>query len=57
MEKIATRLAGLLGERQIIDDSMYDIYHYGMLRLLEFGQDFFSVFFYVLGWGLIKDGL
>lgn len=34
MEKIAAKLAGLLVKRQIIEDSMYDIYHYGMLRML-----------------------
>ena len=57
MEKIATRLAGLLRERQIIDDSMYDIYHYGMLRMLEIGTAFFSSLLICLSMGMIKEGL
>lgn len=57
MEKIAAKLAGLLVKRQIIEDSMYDIYHYGMLRMLEIGTAFFSSLLICLGMGMMKEGL
>lgn len=57
MEKIATKLAGLLIEKQIIEDSMYDIYHYGVLRMLEIGAAFFSSILICLSMGMIKEGL
>lgn len=57
MEKIATKLAGLLVERQVIEDSMYDIYHYGMLRMLEIGATFFSSLLICLSMGMMKEGL
>lgn len=57
MEKIAAKLAGLLVERQVIEDSMYDIYHYGMLRMLEIGAAFFSSLLICLSMGMIKEGL
>lgn len=57
MEKVAAKLAGLLVERQVIEDSMYDIYHYGMLRMLEIGAAFFSSLLICLSMGMIKEGL
>ncbi len=57
MEKLAAKLAGLLVERQVIEDSMYDIYHYGMLRMLEIGAAFFSSLLICLSMGMIKEGL
>lgn len=57
MEKIAAKLAGLLVERRVIEDSMYDIYHYGMLLMLEIGAAFFSSLLICLSMGMIKEGL
>lgn len=57
MEKFAAKLAGLLVERRIIDHSEYDIYHYGMLRMLEIGAAFFSSILICLSMGMMKEGL
>lgn len=57
MEKIAARLTGILLERHIIDKSMYDIYKYGFLSLLEIGSALLTSTLICLGMGMIKEGI
>ena len=40
MEKLSIRIADLLLKKQCIEESMYNIYQYGMQMTLEIGLSF-----------------
>ena len=47
MEKIAHRIADILVREKIISGSMFEIYQYGLLRMLEMGGVIIQRFCYV----------
>lgn len=57
MEKIATKLTDLLIENNVINNSMYEIYQYGFLRMLEIGGAFLTGVVICFGMGMLKEGV
>ncbi len=57
MEKIANRIARILVREKIIDDSMLEIYQYGLVRMMELGAAVFTSFLICLGLGMIREGI
>ena len=57
MEKLANRLAQMLVRENLINDSMLDIYEYGLLRMLELGGAVLTSLVICLSMGIIKEGI
>lgn len=57
MEKIAERLAKLLVRENVISDSMFEIYQYGLVRMLEIGAAALTGFGMCLTMGMLKEGI
>lgn len=57
MEKIADRIAQMLIRERIIDNSMLEIYQYGLIRMLELGGAVLTSLLICLGMGMVKEGI
>lgn len=57
MEKIANRIAQILVREHVINDSMLEIYQYGLIRMLEIGGAVLTSFLICLGLGMVKEGI
>ena len=57
MEKLSYRIANLLLKKQYIEESMYDIYRYGMQMTLEIGFSFFTCIIICHLLGMLAEGL
>lgn len=57
MEKIAGRLTQLLMKENIINDSMAEIYQYGILRILEIGTAILTGVLICFLMGMIREGI
>ena len=57
MEKLSIRIADLLLEKQYIEESMYNIYQYGMQMALEIGLSFITSIFICCIWRKIAEGI
>ena len=57
MEKLSIRIADLLLEKQYIEESMYNIYQYGMQMALEIGLSFITSIVICCIWGKIAEGI
>lgn len=57
MEKIANRIAQMLVRERIIDNSMLEIYQYGLVRMLELGGAVLTSLLICLGIGMVKEGI
>ena len=57
MEKLSIRIADLLLEKQYIEESMYNIYQYGMQMALEIGLSFITSIVICCIWRKIAEGI
>lgn len=57
MEKMAERLAKRLLRENLIDESMLEIYKYGLIRMLEIGGAVLTGLVICLGMGMLKEGI
>lgn len=57
MEKLSIKIADLLLKRRYIEDSMYNIYQYGMQVALETGFSFITSAVICWIWGKIVEGI
>lgn len=57
MEKLSIRIADLLLKKQYIEESMYNIYQYGMQMTLEIGLSFITSIVICCIWGKIAEGI
>lgn len=57
MEKIANRIANILVKENIINDSMLEIYQYGLVRMFELGGAFFTCLLLCFAMGMLKEGI
>ena len=57
MEKLSIRIADLLLKKQYIEESMYNIYQYGMQMALEIGLSFITSIVICCIWGKIAEGI
>ena len=57
MEKLSIRIADLLLEKQYIEESMYNIYQYGMQMTLEIGLSFITSIVICCIWRKIAEGI
>lgn len=57
MEKMARELAKLLVRENLINDSMLEIYQYGLVRMMELGGAVLTSFVICLIMGMLKEGI
>lgn len=57
MEKLSIRIADLLLKKHYIEESMYNIYQYGMQMALEIGLSFITSVVICCIWGKIVEGI
>lgn len=57
MEKIAFKMTEVLLKKEVIEESMYEIYQYGFLRMLEIGGAFLTGIVICLWTGMVKEGI
>lgn len=57
MEKIANRIAKILLREKRIEESMLEIYQYGLVRMLELGGAVLTSLLLCLAMGMIKEGI
>lgn len=57
MEKIADKLTQLLIRENVIEDSMAEIYRYGLIRMLEIGAAVSTGLAICLGMGMVQEGI
>lgn len=57
MEKLSIRITEFLLKKQYIEESMYNIYQYGMQMTLEMGFSFITSVFICCMWGKIIEGI
>ena len=57
MEKLAIKIADLLLKKKYIEESMYNIYQYGMQIALEIGLSFLTSVVICCVWGKIMEGI
>lgn len=57
MEKLSIKVADLLLKNQYIEESMYNIYQYGMQMALEMGLSFVTSVAICCIWGRVAEGI
>lgn len=57
MEKASIKIADILLKKQYIEESMYDVYQYGMQMALEIGLSFITSIVICCLWGKIIEGI
>lgn len=57
MEKIANRIAKILVREKLIEESMLEIYQYGLVRILELGGAVLTSLLICLVMGMLKEGI
>lgn len=57
MEKLAIKIADLLLKKKYIENSMYNIYQYGMQIALEIGLSFLASVVICCVWGKVMEGI
>lgn len=57
MEKIADKLTQLLIRENVIENSMAEIYRYGLVRMLEIGAAVLTGLAICLGMGMVQEGI